>query len=124
MSNAAAATPIPKVIGFADAGPEPQRFRPAAERILAGDPAQTATILFQSADGRFASGVWECEPGQWRVVFTESEFCHLLAGTIVVRGDDGSERTFRAGDAFVSPAGFTGTWEVTERAKKVFAYYE
>src|SRR4029453_7058238 len=28
-----------------------------------------------------------------------------------VTGDDGSQRTFRAGDAFVSPAGFLGTWE-------------
>lgn len=124
MSYPPAKPPMPKVIGFRDPGPNAERYRPDASRIIAGDPAQTATILFQSQDGRFASGIWECEPGQWRVVFTESEFCHLLAGTIIVRGDDGSERTFRAGDAFISPAGFTGTWEVTERAKKYFAYYE
>ena len=115
---------IPSVIGFSDPGFEPQHYRPGADRILSGDPAQTATILFQSGDGRFSSGIWDCQPGKWRVVFTESEFCHLLAGTIIVRGDDGSERTFRAGDAFVSPAGFTGTWDVTEHAKKYFAYYE
>ncbi len=115
---------IPPVIGFSDSGFQAQTYRPDASRILAGDPAQTATIYFTSADGRFSSGVWECEPGKWRVVFTESEFCHLLEGTIIVRGDDGAERTFRAGDAFVSPAGFTGTWDVTERAKKYFAYYE
>ena len=115
---------FPPVIGFGDRAPDPQQYRPDASRIVAGDPAQTVTILFQSADGRFASGIWESEPGQWRVAFTESEFCHLLAGVIIVRGDDGSERTFRAGDAFVSPAGFTGTWQVTERAKKYFAYYE
>jgi hypothetical protein len=111
-------------IAFSDPLPEPQRYRPDASRILAGDPAQTAWVLYQSADGRFASGIWECEPGKWRVIFTESEFCQLLAGTIVVRGDDGSERTFRAGDAFVSPAGFTGTWEVVDKARKHFAYYE
>ncbi len=52
------------------------------------------------------------------------EFCRLVAGVIVVRGDDGSERTFRAGDAFVSPAGFTGTWDVLEPAKKLYAFYE
>ena len=66
----------------------------------------------------------EAQPGKWRVVFTESEFCHLLAGVIVVTGDDGSQCTFRAGDAFVSPAGFTGTWEIIEPAKKLYAYYE
>jgi uncharacterized cupin superfamily protein len=57
-------------------------------------------------------------------VFSESEFCHLLKGKIVVRGDDGSERTYKAGDAFVSPAGFTGTWDVIEPAKKFYAFYE
>jgi uncharacterized cupin superfamily protein len=48
----------------------------------------------------------------------------LLEGVLVVTGDDGMERTFRAGDAFVSPSGFTGIWEVVEPAKKVYAIYE
>jgi uncharacterized cupin superfamily protein len=128
MTEATNANPpiagIPPVIPFQGLLPEPQRYHPPAERIISGDPAQSATNLFQSADGRFNSGIWECQPGKWRVVFTESEFCHLLAGVIVVRGDDGSERTFKAGDAFVSPAGFTGTWEVLEPAKKFYAFYE
>jgi len=93
-------------------------------RITIAQTAQAATNLFQSADGRFNSGIWEAQPGKWRVVFTESEFCHLVAGVIVVTGDDGSQRTFRAGDAFVLPAGFTGTWEIVEPAKKLYAYYE
>lgn len=113
-----------KVIGFSDPLPQPERYLPAAERLISGNPAQTLHNLFVSADGRFNSGIWECEPGEWRVVFLESEFCHLLEGEIIVRGDDGSERTFRAGDAFVSPAGFTGIWHVTKRAKKHYAMYE
>ena len=40
------AKPIPKVISFQDPLPEPQRYRPQADRILSGDPAQTATNLF------------------------------------------------------------------------------
>lgn len=117
-------SPMPKVIGFTDALPEPERYLPPAERIISGNPAQTLCNHFASPDGRFNSGIWESEPGKWRVVFSESEFCHLLEGVIIVHSDDGSERTFRAGDAFVSPAGFTGTWEVTERAKKYYAIYE
>ena len=115
---------IPKVIGFSDALPEPERTLPPADRIISGTPHQTLRNLFSSPDGHFHSGIWESEPGHWRVVFSESEFCHLLEGVIVVRGDDGSERTFRAGDGFVSPAGFTGTWEVLERARKYYAIYE
>jgi len=116
--------PIPKVVSFQDPLPEPHRYRPQADRILSGDPAQAATDLFQSSDGRFNSGIWEAQRGKWRGVFNESEFCHLLSGIIVVTGDDGSQRTFRAGDAFVSPAGFSGTWEIVEPAKKLYAYYE
>jgi uncharacterized cupin superfamily protein len=47
-----------------------------------------------------------------------------LAGVIVVTSDDGGERVFRAGDAFVSPAGFTGVWDVREAARKYYAIYE
>ena len=122
------ATPFPNVISFQDCiakhDPEPQHYRPDAERILNGDPAQTAINAFTSADGRFNCGIWESQPGKWRVVFSESEFCHLLAGVIVVAGDDGSERTFKAGDAFVCPAGFSGTWDVLEPVKKYYAFYE
>lgn len=124
MTTNSSAKPIPKVVSFQDPLPEPNRYRPQADRILSGDPAQAAINLFQSSDGRFNSGIWEAQRGKWRVVFNESEFSHLLSGVIVVTGDDGSERTFRAGDAFVSPAGFTGTWEIVEPAKKFYAYYE
>lgn len=113
-----------KVIALARAGTAPSTYRPPAERIVAGDPVQTAAIAFTSADGRFSAGSWTAERGTWRVVFTESEFCHLLEGVIVVTDEAGGRTTFRAGDAFVSPAGFTGTWEIVEPARKLFASYE
>ena len=113
-----------KSIPFDGSLPEPQQYRPAADRIVAGDPAQTAWNLYSSADGRFHSGIWECGVGKWRVVFTEHEFCQLLEGEILVTGDDGSQRLYRAGDAFVSPSGFTGWWEVRRPARKYYAIYE
>lgn len=107
-------------------GPLPacEPYRPPAERILAGDPVQTAHNYYSSSDGRFHSGVWTCQPGKWRVVFTENEFCQLTAGLLIVTGDDGKTQTFKAGDAFVSPSGFTGVWEVVEPARKVYAIYD
>lgn len=116
--------PLPLLVGFNETLSEPERYGPSPERLISGNPAQTLQNLFTSPDGRFNSGIWSCEPGKWRVTFSETEFCHLLDGTIIVRGDDGSERIFRKGDAFVTPAGFTGTWEVTEAAKKYYAMYE
>lgn len=111
-------------IGLDGPLPAVQEYRPAAERIVSGDPVQRAWNYYSSPDGHFHSGIWECAIGKWRVVFTESEFCQLLAGVIVVTGDDGSERTFRAGDAFISPAGFTGWWDVREPARKYYAIHE
>ncbi len=87
-------------------------------------PVQTAWNLFTSDDGHFHTGIWESKPGKWRCIFTESEFCQILSGVLIVTGDDGQKATYRAGDAFVSPAGFTGTWEVVETVRKHYAYYE
>ncbi|MEO8313898.1 MAG: cupin domain-containing protein [Pseudomonadota bacterium] len=115
---------FPQLIDFAGPCPAPQEWRPPAERILGGDPLQRAWNYYTSADGRFSAGIWQCAVGKWRVVFSESEFCTLLAGEILVTGDDGSERLLRAGDAFVSPAGFTGTWDVRAAARKYYVIYE
>lgn len=116
--------PFPAVIALADSGPAPESYRPAADRLLTGDPVQTVSNRFSSTDGRFNCGIWTGAVGSWRVVFTENEFCHLLEGLVVVTGDDGSSRTFRAGDAFVMPAGFTGVWDIREPARKYYAVYE
>lgn len=116
--------PFPTPVALADAGQDPESYRPAADRILSGDPVQTVSNRFSSSDGRFNCGIWTGAVGSWRVIFTENEFCHLLEGVVVVTGDDGSERTFRAGDAFVMPAGFTGVWDILEPAKKYYAVYE
>lgn len=115
---------FPPLVDFAGPAPEPAQWRPPAERVVSGDPLQRAWNYYTSADGRFSAGIWTCEPGKWRVVFTESEFCTLLAGEILVTGDDGSERLLRAGDAFVSPAGFTGYWDVRIPARKYYVIYE
>lgn len=114
----------PSVIAFSDPAPPTMEVRPDPDRIVGGDPAQRVVNRFASRDGRFNCGLWECEPGAWRVRYTEDEFCHLLEGEVVLRGADGSERRFTAGDAFVIPAGFEGIWETVRRARKYYAMYE
>lgn len=103
---------------------EEVEIRPDAARILAGSPDQMAWNYFTDATGRFSAGVWEGRPGTWRVSYTENEFCHLLSGLVVLRDGEGGERVLRAGDSFVIPAGFVGTWEVLETARKLYAAYE
>lgn len=96
----------------------------AAERLVAGSPLQAVANVYSDAGNAFHCGVWEGGVGAWRVAYTEHEFCHLLAGRIRLRGDDGSETMLAAGDSFVIPAGFEGVWEVLELARKLYAVYE
>ena len=42
----------------------------------------------------------------------------------VLRDHDGNAKTVRAGDRFVIPAGFSGTWEVVEDCRKVYVIFE
>lgn len=117
-------TITPTVTAFSDHTPDAEPYRPAADRIQAGDPVQRAWNHFASPDGRFNAGVWEGAPGRWAVQFTETEFCHLLAGKVKVTDGHNQSRIFQAGDSFVMPSGFTGTWEVLEPCRKLYAVYE
>jgi len=98
--------------------------RPEPDKIVSGDPTQRIVNVYDSPDGKFSTGLWEGDVGEWRVAYTEHEACHLIEGEVVLRGDDGSVATYRAGDNFVVPAGFTGSWAVTIRARKLYAIYQ
>jgi len=111
------------VVRFTSGLPPAEPYLPAADRILAGHPEQRAWVLYQSEDEKYLCGVWECAPGKWRVVFDEHEFCQLLAGEIIIVSDAGETTQLGPGDAFVTPKGFTGTWEVRVAARKTFALY-
>ena len=56
--------------------------------------------------------------------YTENELCVMTAGRVVIESDSGERCTFARGDAFVVPAGFSGTWEVLEDCSKIYAVFE
>jgi len=93
-------------------------------RVLGGSPVTTLYNYYCDNDDRFFAGVWESTPGKWEVVYTEQEFCVILSGKVVLTGNDGHAETFVAGDAFVIPAGFSGTWETVEPVRKLYAIYD
>ena len=99
-------------------------YKTPQEKCIRGQPAQRTWNHFTSRDGRFFAGLWEAEPGCWRISYTENEFCQILAGRSILRCADGEEFVIRAGDNFVIPAGFEGEWEVVETTKKIYAIYE
>lgn len=115
---------IEQILDFAQASTAAEHYRPAPEKILKGDPEQSARNHYGSPCGQFNAGIWEGAVGQWTVNYSEHEYCEILEGVSVLRDQDGNAKTLRAGDRFVIPAGFSGTWEVLELCRKVYVIFE
>ncbi|HEY4345934.1 MAG TPA: cupin domain-containing protein [Parvibaculum sp.] len=114
---------MPKLIPISTAG-KPEAGAPAPDRVIAGAPASRTWNAYETPDSQFFSGIWEAEPGSWRIEYTEAEFCHILEGESRLTDAEGAVTVVRAGDAFVIPPGFTGTWEVVTRTRKHYAIYQ
>jgi len=102
---------------------EGETSRPAVERLVSGDPVQQAWNAFSDPAGHFHAGHWSSTRGVWRVRYTENELCVLTAGRIELVSESGARTSFGKGDAFVVPAGFSGTWAVLEDCTKIYAIY-
>ena len=63
---------------------EGETERPAAEKVVSGDPVFT-TWNAEERDGLYC-GVWQSTPGKWRIRYDEWEFCHILSGRSVITG--------------------------------------
>ena len=110
------ALPLPRT-GAGEASPVP------ADRLLEGHPAPVAWNGYTDPTGQFHAGQWAAGPGRWRVVYAahEEEFCVLLEGEVELTDAAGTARRFRAGDAFVVPGGFEGTWHNLSPVRKHYA---
>jgi len=115
---------MPNALVTFDPLPEAELTQPAADRLLRGDPRQRLWNVYADGSGRFFAGRWASSPGAWRVRYTEHEFCHVLSGALRIEADDGTSWSFGAGDSFVVPAGFTGTWAVLEDTVKLYAIFD
>lgn len=99
-------------------------YQVAPEKMLSGSPKQILSNHFSNTAGNFHTGFWEAEIGKWQVHYTEFEYCEILDGVIVMTDSAGVQRTVRKGDRFVIEAGYRGTWEVLEYARKVYVIFE
>ena len=113
-----------KVLIFPDPTTGGESYLPAAEKIIAGNPRQTLWMQYTDPTGQFCTGIWRGEPGKWRIHYTEEEFCQMTEGVSILTNDAGETFTLRAGDSFVVPKGFSGTWEVVVTSTKRFVIFE
>ena len=115
---------IHDLIFFAENIPEYSEALTAEDKCVNGQPLQKTWHHFTSDDEKFFAGLWEAEPGCWKINYTENEFRQILHGKSILRDTDGNEHPLFAGDNFTIPAGFTGEWEVIETTKKLYVIYE
>ncbi len=99
---------------------ESRRLRDLPDRVVEGDPQHESTVFFRGAVGDVLAGTWTSTPGEWHAFTGRDEFCYIVSGHVRLIGDDGTVQSFKTGDAFLIPNGFTGRWEVVETTTKHF----
>jgi uncharacterized protein len=102
----------------------PEAYFLPAEKLIEGNPQQSLWMHYTDPTGQFFTGIWHSEPGKWKIAYTEEEYCLMLAGTSIITDTAGVANTVTAGESFVMPKGFVGTWEVVEATTKRFVIYE
>ena len=95
---------------------------PREERREIGAPERRTWVLYESAPAGLVAGIWECEPGRWRIQMdpTEHEYMVVLAGRCRLHAVDGGFTEAGPGEALVILAGFAGSFEVLETLRKHF----
>ena len=97
---------------------------PAADKLIDGEPQQSVANYFVDPSQQFFSGRWSSSRGKWRIRYSESEFCCLITGRVVLQNLAGDRWEFGPGAGFVVPSGFEGTWEVVEDCTKFYVIFE
>ncbi|KAG2381973.1 hypothetical protein C9374_005765 [Naegleria lovaniensis] len=94
-------------------------------------PLAMVNNLYTDRSGHMSCGVWSSTKGKWWFDQGENaeEFCVLISGKVRMVADgidelDGGVHEFKAGDAFIIPVGFRGTWETVEDVKKFYCVFE
>jgi phosphoethanolamine N-methyltransferase len=100
-------------------GPKAEKGAPSAP--ISGKPKTTTQNFYTDATGSFFSGIWTSTKGKWPVSYKEEEFVCLISGAAKLTAANGKSKTFKKGEAFMIPAGFTGTWETLRPIKKFYA---
>jgi len=84
------------------------RFDPAAA-LTGKDGEATTHLWYTDPSNKLCAGFWASEDFSGAVNYTDA---------------DGNVETYRAGDSFLIPSGFSGSWETIEPVRKFFVIYE
>jgi uncharacterized cupin superfamily protein len=89
------------------------------EQVVEGDPQASGMVLWKSADGKLANGIWECTPGTFTWLHADETLC-LVDGKVTVTPEGAEPVDIRPGDVVFFPAGTRTEWRVEETVRKAF----
>jgi uncharacterized cupin superfamily protein len=109
-------------------GPEgrglPSVCHDASDTALVGARDPRAYTAYTDPSGVFTAGVWACDAGTLRIEdLAVDEACYLIKGEVIISDEDGNTERYVAGDAFLLPRGFRGTWHMPEPILKYNAMF-
>ena len=113
-----------KILAFRDCATAVETYFLPEEKRLQGNPLQSLWPHYTDPTKQFFSGVWQSDIGKWQIHYTEEEFCQILEGISILTDAEGLSMRVAAGDNFIIPRGFHGTWEVLEKTRKIYVIYE
>ncbi|MFG1478814.1 cupin domain-containing protein [Xanthobacter sp. V4C-4] len=89
------------------------------------DPAAATTVheWYQDQSGAFSAGFWASERSTLAVNYEEDEFCVILEGTVELTDASGHVEAYQAGESFLIPSGFTGTWRNVTPVRKFYVVH-
>lgn len=85
--------------------------------ILEGNPAARSIPLARAEDANFSCGLWDCQAGKFKFIYSCDELVHILEGEVIVE-ENGAVHTLRAGDIALFPEGLVTYWTVPKYVKK------
>lgn len=115
-------------IKFSTTGPEGWMQKPdvpqETAKFIEGSPMGGDHVYFDRNNPKFRTGIWRSQPyTEWYDSYAADEFMYVLEGEVTLESDGFSE-TYRAGDAFFVPKGFTGYWRQTRPMVKYYVIVE
>lgn len=80
-----------------------------------------AALVVWSAPEGVEAGIWEATPGRFGATRDGyHEVCQILSGRATLTPTGGEPVQIGPGDTLVTPAGWTGVWEVHETLRKTY----
>lgn len=113
---------MPSILRFDPPDTAPEIDHPREERREVGNPERRTWMLYEAPEAGMYAGIWECEPGRWRIQMdpNEHEYFVVLSGRCRLHEPDGRFTEAGPGEALVIPPAFAGSFEVLETLRKHF----